>query len=92
MAKVTVRQTASPIRRTKDQRATLAGLGLNKIGRVSTLEDTPSDKELGAALSQAQSSGAAVKAAKPVTQKAKAKKPAAQKAKKPTSQKAKTKR
>ena len=42
MAQVTVRQTGSPIRRTKDQRATLAGLGLNKIGRVSTLEDTPS--------------------------------------------------
>ena len=41
-ATVTVRQTGSPIRRTKDQRATLAGLGLNKIGRVSTLEDTPS--------------------------------------------------
>ena len=39
---VTVRQTASPIRRTKDQRATLAGLGLNKIGRTATLEDTPS--------------------------------------------------
>ncbi|MET0338159.1 MAG: 50S ribosomal protein L30 [Caulobacter sp.] len=39
---VTVRQTASPIRRTKDQRATLAGLGLNKVGRTSTLEDTPS--------------------------------------------------
>jgi large subunit ribosomal protein L30 len=39
---VTVRQTASPIRRTKDQRATLAGLGLNKIGRSSTLQDTPS--------------------------------------------------
>ena len=38
---VTVRQTASPIRRTKDQRATLAGLGLNKIGRTATLEDTP---------------------------------------------------
>jgi large subunit ribosomal protein L30 len=37
-----VRQTGSPIRRTKDQRATLAGLGLNKLGRVSTLEDTPS--------------------------------------------------
>jgi len=36
-----VRQTGSPIRRTKDQRATLAGLGLNKLGRVSTLEDTP---------------------------------------------------
>ena len=42
MAKVTVRQTGSPIRRTKDQRATLAGLGLNKLGRVATLEDTPS--------------------------------------------------
>lgn len=42
MAKITVRQTGSPIRRTKDQRATLAGLGLNKVGRVSTLEDTPS--------------------------------------------------
>ena len=39
---VTVRQTASPIRRTKDQRATLAGLGLNKIGRTATLEDTAS--------------------------------------------------
>ncbi|KRB52747.1 MAG: 50S ribosomal protein L30 [Pseudomonadota bacterium] len=42
MATVTVRQTGSPIRRTKDQRSTLAGLGLNKMGRVSTLEDTPS--------------------------------------------------
>jgi len=42
MAKIIVRQTASPIRRKKDQRATLAGLGLNRIGRVSTLEDTPS--------------------------------------------------
>jgi len=39
---VTVKQTGSPIRRTKDQRATLAGLGLNKMGRVSVLEDTPS--------------------------------------------------
>ena len=42
MAQIKVRQTGSPIRRTKDQRATLAGLGLNKLGRVSTLEDTPS--------------------------------------------------
>ena len=42
MAKVTVRQTASPIRLKKDQRATLSGLGLNRIGRVSTLDDTPS--------------------------------------------------
>jgi large subunit ribosomal protein L30 len=39
---LTVRQTASPIRRRKDQRATLAGLGLNKVGRTRTLEDTPS--------------------------------------------------
>ncbi len=39
--KVTIRQTGSPIRRTKDQRATLVGLGLNKLGRTSTLEDTP---------------------------------------------------
>lgn len=41
MAKITVRQVGSPIRRTQDQRATLAGLGLNKLGRESTLEDTP---------------------------------------------------
>ncbi|HZC16302.1 MAG TPA: 50S ribosomal protein L30 [Caulobacteraceae bacterium] len=39
---VTVRQTASPIRRKSDQRATLVGLGLNRVGRVSTLVDTPS--------------------------------------------------
>jgi large subunit ribosomal protein L30 len=39
---VKVRQTGSPIRRNADQRATLAGLGLNKLGRVSELEDTPS--------------------------------------------------
>jgi len=37
-----VRQTGSPIRRPQDQRATLVGLGLNKLGRVSELEDTPS--------------------------------------------------
>ncbi|GJL95231.1 MAG: 50S ribosomal protein L30 [Hyphococcus sp.] len=39
---VKIRQTGSPIRRPQDQRATLVGLGLNKIGRVSELEDTPS--------------------------------------------------
>lgn len=39
---ITVRQTASPIRRPKDQRATLVGLGLNKVGRTRELEDTPS--------------------------------------------------
>lgn len=42
MAQVKIRQTGSPIRRTKDQRATLVGLGLNRVGRVSVLEDTPS--------------------------------------------------
>ena len=42
MATVTVRQKGSPIRRKKDQRATLVGLGLNRPGRVSMLEDTPS--------------------------------------------------
>ena len=41
MAQIKVRQTASPIRRKSDQRATLVGLGLNRIGRVATLEDTP---------------------------------------------------
>ena len=40
--KVTVRQTASPIRRKNDQRATLVGLGLNRIGRTAVLNDTPS--------------------------------------------------
>ena len=41
---VTVRQTASPLRRKADQRATLVGLGLNRIGRVSTLPDNPSTR------------------------------------------------
>ena len=39
---VTIKQTGSPIRRKNDQRATLVGLGLNRLGRESTLEDTPS--------------------------------------------------
>ncbi len=41
MTTVTVRQTASPIRRKSDQRATLVGLGLNRIGRTRVLNDTP---------------------------------------------------
>lgn len=41
MAKIKVKQTGSPIRRPADQRATLVGLGLNKMHRVSELEDTP---------------------------------------------------
>ena len=39
---ITVEQTGSPLRRPAEQRATLVGLGLNKIRRRSTLEDTPS--------------------------------------------------
>jgi len=42
MATVTVRQTGSPIRRKNDQRATLVGLGLNRIGRTAVLDDNPS--------------------------------------------------
>ena len=38
---VRVRQTGSPIRRHESQRQTLVGLGLNKVGRVRDLEDTP---------------------------------------------------
>ncbi len=41
MAKIKVTQTGSPIRRTKDQRATLIGLGLNKMHRTRELEDSP---------------------------------------------------
>ena len=41
MAKIKVTQTGSPIRRTNDQRATLVGLGLNKLHRTSELEDSP---------------------------------------------------
>ena len=38
---IKVRQTGSPIRRPADQAATLKGLGLGRIGRERTLEDTP---------------------------------------------------
>ena len=38
---IKVEQTGSPIRRHRSQRATLVGLGLNRIGRVSELPDTP---------------------------------------------------
>ena len=46
MAKATtktikVEQTGSAIRRHSSQRETLIGLRLNKIGRVSELQDTP---------------------------------------------------
>ncbi|MEM8750214.1 MAG: 50S ribosomal protein L30 [Pseudomonadota bacterium] len=39
---VTVQQIGSPLRRPNDQRQTLIGLGLNKLNRRRTLEDTPS--------------------------------------------------
>jgi large subunit ribosomal protein L30 len=39
---IKIEQVGSPIRRHISQRATLVGLGLNKIGRVNELEDTPS--------------------------------------------------
>ena len=39
---IKVTQIASPIGKPKDQRATLIGLGLNKLNKVSVLEDTPS--------------------------------------------------
>ncbi|RTL50177.1 MAG: 50S ribosomal protein L30 [Bradyrhizobiaceae bacterium] len=38
---VKVEQIASPIRRHSSQRETLIGLRLNKIGRVSELQDSP---------------------------------------------------
>lgn len=38
---VTVEQIGSPLRRPSDQRATLIGLGLNKVKRRRELEDTP---------------------------------------------------
>ena len=42
MATIKLTQTGSPIRRTKDQRATLVGLGLNKMHKTVELDDTPS--------------------------------------------------
>lgn len=38
---IRVTQIRSPIGRPADQRQTLIGLGLNKLHRVSELEDTP---------------------------------------------------
>jgi large subunit ribosomal protein L30 len=43
MAKtIVIKQIGSPIRRPAKQKATLVGLGLNKMGRTRELEDTPS--------------------------------------------------
>jgi large subunit ribosomal protein L30 len=38
---IKVEQTGSPIRRHHTQRETLIGLGLNRIGRVAEVPDTP---------------------------------------------------
>ncbi len=38
MAKIKITQTGSPIRRDKTQRATLVGLGLNKLHRTVEVE------------------------------------------------------
>lgn len=38
---ITVQQIGSPLRRPDVQRRTLIGLGLNKMNRTRTLEDTP---------------------------------------------------
>ena len=41
-SKIYVKQIRSPIRRPEVQRKTLKGLGLNKMNKVSELNDTPS--------------------------------------------------
>jgi large subunit ribosomal protein L30 len=41
MATIKIKQTGSPIRRTPDQRATLIGLGLNKMHKTRELQDSP---------------------------------------------------
>jgi large subunit ribosomal protein L30 len=38
---IKIKQVGSPIRRRHEQRETLIGLGLNRIGRVRELQDTP---------------------------------------------------
>lgn len=47
---ITVEQIGSPIRRPKEQRAALVGLGLNKMHKQRTLEDTPSVRGMIAAV------------------------------------------
>lgn len=47
---ITVEQIGSPIRRPQSQRATLIGLGLNKMHRRRTLEDTPAVRGMIAAV------------------------------------------
>ena len=49
--KVRVTQIGSPIGRHKSQRATLIGLGLNRLNRSRLLEDTPSVRGMAAKIS-----------------------------------------
>ncbi len=52
MAKtIVVKQIGSPIRRPAKQRATLVGLGLNKMHKTRELEDTPSVRGMVASIS-----------------------------------------
>jgi large subunit ribosomal protein L30 len=46
----TVRQTSSAIGCPKSQRATLVGLGLGRIGKQRTLQDTPSTRGMARAV------------------------------------------
>jgi large subunit ribosomal protein L30 len=39
---IRIKQVGSPIRRRHDQRETLVGLGLNRVGRVTEVQDTHS--------------------------------------------------
>jgi large subunit ribosomal protein L30 len=41
---IKIQQTGSPLRRHRDQRQTLIGLGLNKIGRTKEVPDTPATR------------------------------------------------
>jgi large subunit ribosomal protein L30 len=41
---ITIEQIRSPNRRPERQADTLVGLGLNKLGRRTTLEDTPATR------------------------------------------------
>ena len=43
-ATITVRQIGSAMRRRFDQRQNLIGLGLNRIGRVAEVPDTPATR------------------------------------------------
>lgn len=40
-AMIVIEQVSSPIGRPASQRQTLVGLGLNRVGRRSSVEDTP---------------------------------------------------